>query len=795
MMSRAFLLLSALVACVDLPEVPAGTCGNHVIEAGEDCDGFPDPGHDTPNLTCVQCSYVCDPNAAALACPAGWGCGIDGRCRHAIGGFEPASSEPAMFPTDVLVAGDRDGDVAMELLGGGDGHVGTLTAANRQFEYTVVNTTGSSVLAAADLDEDGVVEVLRPSFGRGVAGSAGVRGAPAKTMLALGTFDIDRTTAGDQPAPAFTTLVTVRQDDGSAVPYAVMPQAAGLAWLDLSRVVREAPGDTGIQGTPSGLLIAAGNIDTALLKRGEEIAVGFVGETTLYVRRPNFDALLTITLPAPLAAAPIFGDVDADGFVDLVAPVEGPAAAVAKGDGSTLAASAVLAATFAAPTPPTCGLGSSATVGAVPRLIADLGGNGTVDYVTREGIILRLTNGTYCRAFVANLSSASSAVALDANGDGRLDVAIATGVDTKVTLAVSRPVVGQGGVSFEAHAIDVADVPIDLRAGAFDWDGFDDLLVLGAPRDGVSHIQIAKGTNLAASQIVLSAPDAPGLAALASGPYGSGTDGIDDLVILGAEPGRDAPYLAEVRLIGDGTEFLSDVVGPAIGRVTRILIGAVGGKQGHNDMVGIFADAGSEATVWVFPDQGSYLTDRDAYQAAVVTAEDGASPSSLADLDGDGLDELVFADAQGVAIYDLGTPSSTPLRVAAPPATMLATVRRAGGDCLLLGSELTGATLACDLYEAPTSVVLTTSPVFGAVTVNLDADAELEAVLVLESTLAAYELDPVSQRETFALGTAHLSPARVCSGDFDGDGVGDLALTSEATVELWWGVPHDQERP
>jgi len=122
-------------------------------------------------------------------------------------------------------------------------------------------------------------------------------------------------------------------------------------------------------------------------------------------------------------------------------------------------------------------------------------------------------------------------------------------------------------------------------------------------------------------------------------------------------------------------------------------------------------------------------------------------------------------------------------------------VRRAGGDCLLLGSELTGATLACDLYEAPTSVVLTTSPVFGAVTVNLDADAELEAVLVLESTLAAYELDPVSQRETFALGTAHLSPARVCSGDFDGDGVGDLALTSEATVELWWGVPHDQERP
>jgi hypothetical protein len=680
----------------------------------------------------------------------------------------------------------------MELIGGGDGHVGTLTAANRQLEYTIVKTFGSTGLAAADLDGDGLTDVLRPSFGRGVAGSTGVRGGTSRTMLALGTFDIDPSTIGEQPAPPLTTLVSVRQNDGSAVPYAVMPQPAGLAWIDLSRVVREAPAATGIQGDPAGLFVAVGNIDTAVLKRGEEIAVGFAGSTTLYVRRPNFDAWLTITLPAPLVAAPIFGDVDADGFVDLLAPVSGSAAAVANGDGATLATTAVLDAAFAGPMPATCEIGSSPTVGAVPWLIADLGGNGIVDYVTRDGIVLRLPNGTYCRAFAANLTGASSAVALDANGDGRLDAAIATGIDTNVTLAISTLAIGQGGVSFESHSIDVADVPIDLRAGAFDWDGFDDLLVVEAPSEGVTRVQIAKGTNIAASQVVLSAPDVPGLTALASGPYGA-SDGIADLVMLGTEPGRDAPYLAEVRLIGEGTEFFSDVVGPALGRVTAIQIGALGGTPGQNDMVAMFEDPVlHETAVWVFPDQGSYLTDRGAYEAAVVTA---ASPASLADLDGDGIDELVFAGEQGLAIYDLVTPASPPVRIAAPAATTLTAVRRAGGDCLLLTSALTGATLECDLLGAPTSVVLTTSPVFGAITENIDGDPELEAVLVLASTLETYELDPGAPRDMFALDTTHVSPARICSGDFDGDGVGDLAVTSDATVQLWWGVPHDQERP
>lgn len=426
MMSRVFLLISALGGCVALPEVPAGTCGNHVIEPGEDCDGFPDPSH-AASLSCEQCRYVCEPSSV-ISCPSGWGCGIDGRCRRGTGRFEPASSEPDVFPTSSLVAGDRDGDIAWELLASGDARLGTLTAANRQLSHTIVPTLTSGALATADLNGDGLAEVLRPSFQGGIQGSVGVRGTAPRPMLSLGDFDVDQTTPGEQPASPFTKLVTVRLDNGRVVPYAALPQSTGLAWLDLSRALRGAPTPTGIDGDPSTLLQpAVGNIDTAVLKRGDEIAIAYRGGTSIYVRRPNFDAFLTITLPGPLAAAPIFGDVDADGLVDLVAPLEGATAAVAYGTGTSLAATATLNSTFTSQPPAPCGSGTSPAVGAVPRLIADLDGNGRSDYLTPDGIVLGLANGSYCRASVLDLSAALSAVVLDANGDGRTDVAIASG--------------------------------------------------------------------------------------------------------------------------------------------------------------------------------------------------------------------------------------------------------------------------------------------------------------------------------------------------------------------------------
>jgi hypothetical protein len=784
MMSRAYLLLisaSALAACADLPEVPAGTCGNLVIESGEDCDGFPDPTHDGAGLTCEQCAYVCDPHATTVACPTGWGCGIDGRCRHGSGMFERATAEPAQFPSATLIAGDHDGDGATDVLGGGDGHVGTLRGVERQLAYAITSTFNADLIAAADLDGDGADEVVWPSLRGGILGIRGGTADSSRPMLALDTFDIDQTAPGDQAAPPLTELVTVKLNNGSVVPYALMPADTGLSWLDLSRAVRGAPTSTAIQGPPTRLLVAVGNIDTALVLRGEEIAIGFLGAMTIYVRRPDFDAFQLITLPAPLVDAPMFGDADSDGFVDLIIPVAGQAVAVAKGDGSALATTAISDARFASPAPPDCGTGTAGTVGAPPRVVADFDGNGITDYATREGIVRGFANGTYCMAFAAPASATSSIAVLDANGDGLLDVATATGVDTKITLLLN-----QGSGAFAGHSIQVSNVPTALRAGRFDWDAFEDLLVVEGTADGVTHLEIAKGTNLAASHILLTAPDAPQLSSLTSGAYDD--DGVEDLVLLGSEVGRDAPYLARVSLLGEGTDFFSQIGASTVGQVTRVLIGSVTGAQGRNDVVVMFANPVDSVThVWLFPDQSCYLTDRDAYEAAVVDGAD-ALPAVLADVDGDGLDELVTIDAQGLELFDLRDPASASVRVTAPAATALTAVHRAQGDCVLGSSLDTGASLACDLRGAPTSEILSTSPVLGAVSADVDADGEPEALLVRDSDVVTYDLDPVAERATFPLGPEAATSA-ACLGDVDGDGVDDLAVGTQSSVELYWGVP------
>ncbi|HEY4055590.1 MAG TPA: hypothetical protein VGM39_03240 [Kofleriaceae bacterium] len=786
-MWRVFLLTSFLVACADLPEVPAGTCGNLVVEAGEDCDSVPDPAYDemhTKKLACDQCAYTCDPGAPATTCPDGWGCGVDRRCRRGTGGFEQAASPPASFPHVSLVAGDRDGDTAADIVGGGDGHVGTLTAVNRQLAVDITSTFGAETLVGADLDGDGISEILWPSLRGGIQGSRGVHGGNAQPMLALGSLDIDQTTPGIQPAPPGTQIISVHLDDGTVVPYALMPATTGLAWIDLSKTVRGAPNVTAIQGSPGKMVVAIGNIDGA---PGDEIAIGFVGASTIYPRHSDMSPMQPIALPQPLAGAPIFGLIDADATIDLLAPVQGPSGAIAKGTGTTLATVAVDDSRFSTPVPPACGTGTSPTAGALPKLAADLDGDGITDYVTREGIAHGTAGGRFCTAFGVSsnvsMSTTELVATLDANGDGRTDVAFASGIDTRITLVINK------ATGFEGHSIVVSHAPTELRPGSFDWDTYDDLLVVETAADGPSHLEIAKGTNVAASQVVLAGPDAPALSTIAAGAFGG--DDVDDLVMLGTEPGREAPYYAQVALVGEGTDFFSQLGGPATGRVTRLLIGAVDGGTKRDDVVVMFADMTRNSTrVWVYPDQTSYLTDRDAREALSFDGTT-APPAALADLDGDTSDELVIATAQGLAIYDLQTVDAAPLVVSVPLATAITTVRRPGGDCLLLTSETAGATLACGLHDLPTFDSLTTEAVYGALATDLDADRNPEAILVGASTFATYDLETQTLREKFDRPASLAVPVATCTGDFDGDGVDDLAVGGDDSIELWWGIPRE----
>jgi hypothetical protein len=105
----------AIAGCDDLAHIPANVCGNHVVEAPEECDGFPDgvchaPGGDN------ECRIDC----SKRPCAPGAGCGVDHVCRVPSGKFSSSRIDQNDF-FGILTASDLNGDGRSDLLVRGTG--------------------------------------------------------------------------------------------------------------------------------------------------------------------------------------------------------------------------------------------------------------------------------------------------------------------------------------------------------------------------------------------------------------------------------------------------------------------------------------------------------------------------------------------------------------------------------------------------------------------------------------------------------------------------------------------------
>src|SRR5687768_4734309 len=93
-------LAASLASCRRLPELIRDTCGNGVVEAGEDCDLFSQFGG---NSKCGdECRYLCDFEGdleTPLFCPQGRSCGRDNLCRISSGTYAPALNSPFVLET------------------------------------------------------------------------------------------------------------------------------------------------------------------------------------------------------------------------------------------------------------------------------------------------------------------------------------------------------------------------------------------------------------------------------------------------------------------------------------------------------------------------------------------------------------------------------------------------------------------------------------------------------------------------------------------------------------------------
>lgn len=160
----------AMAGCTDLPDVEPDGCGNLVLNAEEDCDGFSNRGEGTacgePD-TVNACFFVCSA-ADATVCPEGWGCGVDGRCRRPSGVFEPGPGSPWRFRVGDFAVGDVDGDGYNDLVGN---DVQTLTvrfgADTGEFtsDLDILTPQPFGPLTFGTFDPDTLLDVLVPVAG------------------------------------------------------------------------------------------------------------------------------------------------------------------------------------------------------------------------------------------------------------------------------------------------------------------------------------------------------------------------------------------------------------------------------------------------------------------------------------------------------------------------------------------------------------------------------------------------------------------------------------------------------
>lgn len=181
----SLLACATLAACSNIAPLPAGVCGNGVVDPQtEDCDSVApgDPqGCGKPSDPVLACRLLCDTDSD---CPAGWACAPDGGCVHGTASFVQGPVTSAALDTWTL--GDVDGDGKLDIAG--------MDGDRLQAFYG--DTSGSFVASPARfVDRDGKVW-----FGDadGSGGSAFVAAVPTQAGVVVLTGDPTRS-SGFQP--------------------------------------------------------------------------------------------------------------------------------------------------------------------------------------------------------------------------------------------------------------------------------------------------------------------------------------------------------------------------------------------------------------------------------------------------------------------------------------------------------------------------------------------------------------------------------------------------------------------
>jgi hypothetical protein len=826
---------AGLVACADLPPLQAGTCGNAVIDADEDCDGHVTSSEAACGApgTAHACRYLCGASARLASgqyatCPSSFQCGTDGVCRQPTLAFR-ADMTPGALSSMALVSADFDGDQQPLLLVMGDdlgdgrrfarlvdpigSTLGTGTAVKQPMSSPTVK----------DLDGDGHEDVAFVDYpGVGVLRGDPLGDAPAFLLLpsaamsartkhvrAIGV-EIGQGPEGQNLGDQLLTL----EDDGSALA-AYRRDAHDSALADFSFTGKQV-------ADLSGDLLHA-RFDTRPASLCDDVIVPLVGLGQLLYFSPcnatgwadpgivpqSIALAPGNTGPATISGPAHIADLDGDGNLDVVVGTSlGPYVAYGRGDGSFASTSDPTGtAQTAAPLALRWLAGETPSVDE-PLAMVDLNGDHRTDFVFPGGIALSDAAGDGS-LYWAYQSPGWIEAAIGSGSHGAFVVAASVSVGLDVLQYA--PDTGQ----LVDQLVPTATLAANLTVGDFDGDMKDDLAfcqesaVLGdtwsvvydiasAPSAPVNMGTFAEIRQLSAAHLAV--------------PY-LGADGIADLVIsadinslkdtetvITSHGSSTRQMIAPFELrdpAGAQALPLGVAAGDFLGKPSIAALGAVDPQGSATLRVWTFSPGSIAASDLVVSDPLPSLFHTDHFGGNTAVNLQYGAHLSVGDLDGDGGDELVI-----IAPY--GSPDTQSALVVAT----LANATMAFSDPVVFDGESTRYSFlqVADLDhdgradvifkpmddDTPADVLVFWNGGNGRFTASsmsrIHVDEGLNAFacvhdgqggcnLHVVSATNAYAVTVGSDRSTSIAQVAGLPGGlSLAAGDFDGDGLDDLAV-------------------
>ena len=487
--------VALLLGCADLQKFERSVCGNGVVEPGEDCDtSASGSGEKCRAAGAVnECRYDCSADSAGnrATCPAGWGCGVDGACRHASGRFSAVASPFGGDATQLYVA-DFDGDRAADVVTVDSGQT-TVRYFGSDWSQGEPFVFPSPLIMPdlGDLSQDGRADIV-----------FNYRVFPGDLAIMFGAADRSLT------RQAFPS---VRHPKDAHVTYFSFPSESKLKLDDVWEIVDKAASDprthdcTGqscvyehppnvgdsntvfsLAGSVENLAwdVGTGNLNESADSPLSEFVLGFTGDKAAHVFSPYtlngkgaFDvdyggSPLDVALPGGVVSGTRLQilDFDADGHLDLffIEPNQ-TLIAYGVGDGTFRSQAGGNADNRASALP-------QKSFGNQPLAVGFIDEDTKLDYVNSDGIFLtsigkQCFDLSYC---TPSLRSWSEARLLDMNGDKRLDVVARVDDETGIDFYSN---VGSGQLNRTLLATD--EVPRVWLPGDFDGDGFLDLVFAG----------------------------------------------------------------------------------------------------------------------------------------------------------------------------------------------------------------------------------------------------------------------------------------------------------------------------